>query len=270
MTSATAPYTGTVKSLHDKYGFIICQEVYEMYGRDTFINRALTGEITYGMLNVGQTVTFDVSENPRGEPVAVNINGNKPAKGWMLQKGAIERAKGLPKGAGTAVMGVTTSHHFPPDEGKGWGDEQWMDDRPDFIPPDAKQVTLQGELGWFVSQRSCDVFERGMKAAKAMAGESDGAGPQGVKRSMGYANNAGEGDWYGQGGNPAKQARYENPGLVNGEFIYNGFVKQLADPVSGYGYISDGTLAQYYQGKEAFFHLGRGERPQADTLKAAS
>ena len=118
MTSATAPYTGTVKSLHDKYGFIICQEVYEMYGRDTFINRALTGEITYGMLNVGQTVTFDVSENPRGEPVAVNINGNKPAKGWMLQKGAIERAKGLPKGAGTAVLGVTTSHHFPPNEGK--------------------------------------------------------------------------------------------------------------------------------------------------------
>ena len=41
--------------------------------------------------------------------------------------------------------------------------------------------------------------------------------------SLRYANNAGEGDWYGQGGNPAKQARYENPGLVNGEFIYNGF-----------------------------------------------
>ena len=91
-----------------------------MYGRDTFINRALTGEITYGMLNVGQTVTFDVSENPRGEPVAVNINGNKPAKGWMIAKGEMERAKGLPKGAGADIMGFSDAG-YGEDYGEWYG-----------------------------------------------------------------------------------------------------------------------------------------------------
>ena len=45
-----------------------------------------------------------------------------------------------------------------------------------------------------------------------------------------------------------------NPGLLESEQIYTGFVKSSVNPTSGYGFIEDEMIAQLYQGKDAFLH----------------
>jgi glycosyltransferase involved in cell wall biosynthesis len=79
-------YKGIVKSLGKEYGFVICDRLWEYYKRDVYINRSLTGDEVYMSINLGDQITFDCIENPKWEPVAVNINGVAPVKG-PLSKG---------------------------------------------------------------------------------------------------------------------------------------------------------------------------------------
>jgi cold shock CspA family protein len=66
----------------------------------------------------------------------------------------------------------------------------------------------------------------------------------------------------GKGGKPPmKMAKtegdVENPGLLKGEIIYTGTVKNPPNPSTGYGFISDETISQMYGGKDAFLHSGK-------------
>jgi cold shock CspA family protein len=214
------PYKGTIKSLGKDYGFVDCPEIKALYNRDTFINKTLTGVQEYAALNVGEVITFDCSENPRGEPVAININGNPPAKGPMSKGGgkgsyktfgsgeefAAAAGKGPGYGAGEygggeydagkgnmAPMLTAPQIMYDPYEGKGGYQEKPASDsfpawalglnaagKPNFLPEDAQKVTLYGSAGWFVSQTACEQFMASVSGGK---GGGYTEAPQQVKRA---------------------------------------------------------------------------------------
>ena len=66
-------YKGVVKGMGKDYGFIECPEVYANYQRDVFINKVLVGDDVYWFINKGDTVSFDVTEDQKGQPQAVNL-----------------------------------------------------------------------------------------------------------------------------------------------------------------------------------------------------
>jgi hypothetical protein len=203
-------FSGTVKSLGKEFGFVECAELKEQYGKDTFINRALTGWDAYAALNVGELITFDCSINPKGDPVAVNINGIPPAKGPLSAHGGKggKGFKGDTKDKGKGPMSDPSFGYS-----KGYGDEYYVEvqqemfmpppqskgpppstqtqlPRPSFLPKDAQQVNLFDEAGWFVSQASCERFLEGMRAAQLLSGGAEtssyDAGPQQMKRAYDY------------------------------------------------------------------------------------
>ena len=96
-------------------------------------------------------------------------------------------------------------------------------ERPSFLPPDAKHANIDGENGWFVSKSSCDDY--------FLQDLGEDLGKKLVKRPK------------------------NNPGLGKDQFVYYGFVSQAVDPASGYGSISEGTLADHYPNTQAFFNL---------------
>lgn len=310
-------YQGTIKSLGKEFGFVTNPDLLQKYNRDTFINRSLIGEEHYMSLSCGETIQFDVFENPRGEPVATMINGIPPVKGKGSKGKGVEAQYGMgmegkgkpfqpPMPAGDmygeqAGMYEEYQPMMDPWKGKGKGPPSApppqapqaapSGDRPPFLPSDAQQVTLFEKLGWFVSQESCTRFMEGMKAAQAMGGggsvamSSYDAGPQQMKRaadpyggkgdyggygaSYGYDGGKGDYSWGkpsgkgkdASGGKPAmKQPRMEveagpteNPGLIEGDFIYTGIVKNPPDPVTGYGFIECEEIGS----KDAFLHIQR-------------
>merc|ERR1719281_498022 len=48
------------------YGFIQCQETFKAYGRDVFLNQAVSG----GVPAIGNTVSFNIEVNEKGQPQA--------------------------------------------------------------------------------------------------------------------------------------------------------------------------------------------------------
>lgn len=70
-------FVGTVKSTSQKFGFISCQEITDMYGCDCFC----LGEQLFGHFNQGDTVEFEVGINEKGQPQALSISYPDPAGG---------------------------------------------------------------------------------------------------------------------------------------------------------------------------------------------
>ena len=80
-------YQGVVKSIGRDFGFIECPGIYATYQRDVFLNKALIGEAQYLNLSVGEQLAFDVTEDHKGQPQAVNIQQSGKA-------GAVSKGKG--------------------------------------------------------------------------------------------------------------------------------------------------------------------------------
>jgi cold shock CspA family protein len=103
-------------------------------------------------------------------------------------------------------------------------------------------VSLFGKPGWFVSQESIDA--QVMPAPMAWKRPAQDFGGKGGK---------------GFGGAPKRPAMAgvasENPGLEDGEPVYNGVVKHNINPSTGYGFVQDDTVAMLYPGKDAFLHV---------------
>jgi len=65
-------YYGEVKSNNpEKWGFIKCEETYQIYKRDVFL---LKSELPPAGLKIGDQVSFQVRMNVRGHPQAINIS----------------------------------------------------------------------------------------------------------------------------------------------------------------------------------------------------
>mmetsp|Transcript_149010 Transcript_149010/g.271183 ORF Transcript_149010/g.271183 Transcript_149010/m.271183 type:complete len:85 (-) Transcript_149010:36-290(-) len=62
-------FEGTVKSCGKEYGFLICEELMERYGKDTFTHIKLLDGYT-----VGDAVDFRVIVNDQGKPQAIDLH----------------------------------------------------------------------------------------------------------------------------------------------------------------------------------------------------
>jgi cold shock CspA family protein len=218
------PYTGVVKSIGKEYGFIECAQTFALYQRDAFLNKALMGENIYYNLSMGERIGFDVTEDQKGQPQAVNVT--QSGKG------------GAPKGKGG----------FAPSAGKGKGGGGGGGggmNKPDWMPADAQPVTLYNKPGWFVSQESINAqayYGGGavLSSRKRAAPDMGGAGTFAKKPAQ-----------MGQFSVPSTP----NPGLDMNEQVFQGAIKHPPNPNTGYGFVQEDTISQMYGGKDAFLHI---------------
>lgn len=100
-------YTGTIKSISPKFGFIECAEIAAKYGGDCFcLGRQL------GSFQIGDQVEFQVGLNEQGKPQALSVSCNGIVNVWNDGKGTACASGGKPTGmTGGAPMGK--------DSGKG-------------------------------------------------------------------------------------------------------------------------------------------------------
>jgi len=75
-------YQGRLRSFVEQkgFGFIDCQETYNLYGRDVFVHRF---QIQESGVQVGQTVFFDIELNNKGHPQARNMFAANPNESMM-------------------------------------------------------------------------------------------------------------------------------------------------------------------------------------------
>eukprot|EP00747_Dinoflagellata_sp_TGD_P165608 gnl/TRDRNA2_/TRDRNA2_187111_c0_seq1.p1 gnl/TRDRNA2_/TRDRNA2_187111_c0~~gnl/TRDRNA2_/TRDRNA2_187111_c0_seq1.p1 ORF type:complete len:478 (+),score=127.24 gnl/TRDRNA2_/TRDRNA2_187111_c0_seq1:34-1434(+) len=174
-----ATYRGIVKSfvVSNGYGFIQCDDTFEMYGRDVYLPHAkATG------FRVGQEVYFDVTTNNDGHPVVENLY---PIE---LEEVARDQGKGKAKGKGKD-MGKPPAYGAGAYGGSAYGGgayDSWQGGKGKGPPPMAKGAYD----GW---------------------GKGGGGGYKGGGYDDGYGGGKGYdkghdayGGGYGRGGPPAK------------------------------------------------------------------
>lgn len=73
-------FFGVVKSFHqlNNYGFIVCSEVYNRYGRDVFVHGRQCSEDAANWLQIGTTVSFQLALNSQGCPQALEVRPVNP------------------------------------------------------------------------------------------------------------------------------------------------------------------------------------------------
>lgn len=77
-------YTGRISSFHPErhYGFIECEAVHNLFGKDTFLS-----DQELGHFNLGDTVTFSIAINKDGRPQARNLQSPAPPARSLIAPG---------------------------------------------------------------------------------------------------------------------------------------------------------------------------------------
>jgi len=275
-------YTGTIKSfvLEKGFGFIECPELFQVYGRDTWLHNAqLQG------FQLGDTVEFEMALNKQGNPQALALTlptamgGGKKAKG----KGAGGKAVGQPMqsqlGEGQRFAGTIKS--FCADKGFGfiecselfevYGRDTWLHhaQKQHFQKGEAVEFTMA--LSKEGNPQAVDLAPHGQMGTTATGGKNNPAaarivGQNYVEPMDAWAARVAPMDaaaatpMPGKGGKPSKgkgTSKSNNDGSppwvqAADDQRYSGIVKSfVAKP--GFGFIDCPPLKEAY-GRDTWVH----------------
>ena len=81
--------TGTLKSFDAKtgYGFVSCEELLEIFGRDVFIHKS----VYIGGAEVGSDIEFDWKLNDHGQPQVIALIDGPPVQAYVFSNSELER-----------------------------------------------------------------------------------------------------------------------------------------------------------------------------------
>jgi len=274
-------YVGTIKSFFvDKgFGFIECPELFEVYGRDTWLHH-----VQIQHFQPGQVVEFTMALNKEGHPQALELalpaQRGKPAKrksfSNIQQFEALQAIQQHSVEADQRFAGTIKSFFAEkgfgfidcPDLFEFYGRDTWLHHAQvqHFQPGDVVEFTMA--LNKEGHPQALDLAPPAQMGTPAKGKSSGGkaaarVSPTGAQPSQGYAAFAGKGAQPSQGKKHVQTNKASEPGVAEtphwlqaaDDERYSGVVKSFAVE-KGFGFIDCPALKEVY-GRDTWAHAAQ-------------